>query len=307
MEKIIFQLRRVSRDSSQAEWETVKINSVIESSLSLVSGLLNASGITIEWSTTDETLSTHGDTVQLESVVQNLLVNSRDAFSENKIKDKLITIEVKQTDQSVVITYVDSAGGIPQSVSDRIFEPFFTTKAIGVGTGLGMSIARDIVRNHKGEITFSSEEGKGTTFAITLPKIEAKIQPQNQNANAAPSQLPHVLLVDDEPAITEILSAFLEDDFKITVSNDSEDALDIIANTTFDIILTDMRMPKVSGVRITEAAQKHQKSTPIILVTGQPSTDPQVKEALSKGAIKVINKPFENPSEIVRRVQQAIP
>jgi CheY-like chemotaxis protein len=245
-----------------------------------------------------------GDTVQLESVIQNLLVNSKDAFIENNIVGKYININVKSQDDSIVIIYNDTAGGMPPEVVEQIFEPFFTTKAIGLGTGLGMSIAKDIMNSHKGDLQINTIVGKGSTFTLTLPNITPA---QKEVDSIAPtesgvSSLPTLLIVDDEPSITEILSAFFEDEFDITATNSSAEALVLVKDNKYSAILTDMRMPKFSGVQVTEAAVKHQKETPVILVTGQPSTDPQVKLAIEKGACKVINKPFENPTEILNQI-----
>ena len=91
-------------------------------------------------------------------------------------KDGEITIYTEELENDVVIRLKDNGAGIPEKIKSRIWEPFFTTKAVGVGTGLGMSITYGIIEKHNGKIEFTSEEGQGTEFVITLPKKLRKVQ-----------------------------------------------------------------------------------------------------------------------------------
>jgi signal transduction histidine kinase len=107
----------------------------------------------------------------MESVLQNLIVNARDAFeTANVDAARKITISAKlSTNGMMIISVEDNAGGIPESVRNRIFDPFFTTKEVGRGTGLGLSLVHGIVKNHGGSIEVSSIVGQGTTFDIFIP------------------------------------------------------------------------------------------------------------------------------------------
>ena len=115
---------------------------------------------------------------QLNQVFMNILNNGIQAIPEDR-KDGEIKIYTEELDDNIVVRLTDNGVGIPEKIKNRIWEPFFTTKPVGVGTGLGMSITYGIIEKHNGKIELASEVGKGTEFAIYLPK---KLQPETKNA-----------------------------------------------------------------------------------------------------------------------------
>ncbi|MBF0360287.1 MAG: GHKL domain-containing protein [Oligoflexia bacterium] len=174
MDKVIKHLKIFSRKSDELSFKKINIHDPILEAHNLLAPLLKQENISIElkfkFATTISELKCFGDAVQLESVFQNLISNSKDAF-EN-IKDnrkKQITIETQlQEDNIIKIIYIDNAGGMPQEIMDKIFDPFFTTKGVGKGTGLGMSLSYEIIKQHSGKIFVKSTVGEGTTFEIFL-------------------------------------------------------------------------------------------------------------------------------------------
>ncbi len=119
-------------------------------------------------------------------------------------------------------------------------------------------------------------------------------------------ELPKVLIVDDEQDLGDILADYLEDEFTCSVCSNPEKALHLIKDTTFDIVISDMHMPKVDGFQIIEVVSKQQPDTPVILLTGNSRNDPIVIEALEKGAKGIITKPFNSPQEVLDYLKKFI-
>lgn len=173
MKKLTTHLRTFAREGTKKEnWEPINCTDVIEDSIMLLEPRLKYARIDIVRKFETNMPKIVADYSHLESVYQNLLSNSIDAFeSLDKDVSRKIIIDVHydKEAESVVTVYEDNAGGIPEAVLHKIFEPFFTTKPAGKGTGLGMSILFGIIKDHQGKIEASSEEGKGTIFEISLP------------------------------------------------------------------------------------------------------------------------------------------
>ncbi|MBF0206566.1 MAG: GHKL domain-containing protein [Oligoflexia bacterium] len=171
MSKVIQHLKVFSRKSEELDFREIDITIPITESLKLFAPQLRQESIeTILKFANSPPLRCLGDSVQLESVFQNLIANSKDAF-ENILdnRKKFINVEVKIDEDRIKIIYIDNAGGMPPQVMEKIYDPFFTTKGIGKGTGLGMNLAYEIIKQHSGKIVVSSNLGEGTTFEIYFP------------------------------------------------------------------------------------------------------------------------------------------
>ena len=120
------------------------------------------------------------------------------------------------------------------------------------------------------------------------------------------SDLPTILIIDDEVDLGEILADYLEDDFDCTVCSDPQEGLELIQQKTFSLVISDMQMPNVSGFEIIDMMTKKQPDTPVILLTGNSRNDPIVEEALKKGARGVITKPFNSPDEVIDYLKKFI-
>ncbi|MBF0298659.1 MAG: GHKL domain-containing protein [Oligoflexia bacterium] len=175
MSKVIKHLKIFSRKSDELSFKEINIHDPISEAYQLFAPQLKQDRIDVTLHFPQSpALKTLGDSVQLESVFQNLIANSKDAF-EN-IKDdrkKFIKIETSvgsiADENKIKIIYSDNAGGIPKEIIDKIYDPFFTTKSVGKGTGLGMSLAYEIIKQHTGKISVSSSVGMGTIFEIFFP------------------------------------------------------------------------------------------------------------------------------------------
>lgn len=303
-------LRQFARDSSQETKSLVDFNQVVNDALILFEKQLNFLGITFEISLPSPAVFVWGDPNQLESVIQNLLSNSRDAFQSQKSDgSKKITIKIDQDHDTLCFEYSDNAGGMSEEIMARMFDPFFTTKPPGKGTGLGMSISYDIIQKHLGLLEVNSQLGVGSTFRFSLPirdhqeeELPQRTKIAESGGEKAPSKLraekASILIVDDEPDLLTLLEAVLEEFFSIETHADGPSAVEALKIKHFDYILTDLKMPHFSGIRIIKAAQELQPHAVTIVMSGHAIDSEEAKEALNAGAAKVIAKPLPDPEEL---------
>jgi CheY-like chemotaxis protein len=193
------------------------------------------------------------------------------------------------------LTVSDTGSGMISEVMEHIFEPYFTTKEKGVGTGMGLSIVHGIVKNHKGGITVYSEPGKGSTFHVYLPIIrEIKEQPEAWEKEAISTGHESILLVDDEPALAELEKQMLERfGYEVAVRMSGIDALEMFRSQPdrFDLVITDMTMPKMMGDRLAKELVEIRPDIPIIICTGYSERMSEEK-AKRIGVKALIMKPF---------------
>jgi PAS domain S-box-containing protein len=167
MMKIIQHLRDFSRGSTGMK-EPLSINQIIENAFTLLNQQLKAHNIEVIKELAQDLPQIKADANQLEQVIINLIVNARDALDQKGGGEIKVVSRFKSPDK-VEILFSDTGIGMPPHIKNRIFEPFFTTKEAGKGTGLGLSISYRIIKDHGGDISVTSTEGKGTTFILTFP------------------------------------------------------------------------------------------------------------------------------------------
>jgi CheY-like chemotaxis protein len=181
------------------------------------------------------------------------------------------------------------------AVMERIFEPYYTTKEPGKGTGLGLSVIHGIVKNHGGDVTVNSKPGSGTTFCVYIPAIDRveEVEEQSQAVTELLEGKEHILLVDDEKVIIEMERQMLERlGYRVTARTSSKDALEVFAAgpDQFDLVITDMTMPNMTGDLLARKLLEMRSDTPIILCTGYNEGITEEK-ALALGIRKYIMKP----------------
>ena len=237
------------------------------------------------------------DDSRLGQLFVNLLVNAAQAVGEGDAQTNEIRI-VTLTDPSgnAVVEIRDTGPGIPEALLDRVFDPFFTTKAVGVGTGLGLAICHGIVSSMGGRITAGNREGGGAVFRVTLPPASdqpgaAQDAPHPTYAQAARAA---VLVVDDEPAVGVIMTRVLRG-YEVTSVTTAKAALALIdSGAAFDVILSDVMMPEMSGMELYSEllARNTRWAERMVFVTGGAFT-PAAKAFLDSVANERIDKPFE--------------
>jgi CheY-like chemotaxis protein len=205
------------------------------------------------------------------------------------------------------LTVRDTGHGIDHDTIGRIFDPFFTTKERGEGTGMGLSVVHGIIHGHDGAITVKSEPGEGSTFQVFLPLIKKETEEiQLETLPPLPKGDENVLFVDDEKVIVDIGGNTLERlGYSVIGKTSSKEALEIFRSQPdhFDLVITDMTMPNMTGMEFAEKLLQIRSDIPIILCTGFSDRVMQEK-ARSMGIREFINKPISprGLGESVRRV-----
>jgi CheY-like chemotaxis protein len=207
-------------------------------------------------------------------------------------KRGIITIRSEVQGRWVVVTVSDSGVGMSEDVRARCMEPFFTTKS-GEGTGLGLGSVYGIVRRHDGEVDIQSEEGRGTSIALSLPIEKSSKPPEASKPEPAPKNTLRILVVEDEPLVREVLSVYLtEDKHEIVTANDGREGLEKFKNSgNFDLVLTDRAMPEMNGDALAQEIKKLKPGQPIILLTGFGDLMTGAGEQ-PPGVDLVVGKPF---------------
>jgi len=202
----------------------------------------------------------------------------------------------------------DTGSGMDNETLEKIFEPYFTTKSQEEGSGLGLSVVHGILEQCNGSITVSSEEEKGTVFNAYFPWIPAKSDPAHlDTVQNIPGGKEHILLVDDETPVREMMTLMLERlGYQVTGFMYPNDALAefIKQPDLFDLMVTDMTMPQMTGVDLSRKVLHKKPGTPIILCTGFSSlTDPE--QARSIGVKGFIMKPVSK-KELANKVRELL-
>ncbi|MBW2130550.1 MAG: PAS domain S-box protein [Deltaproteobacteria bacterium] len=224
------------------------------------------------------------DPVQIHQVFMNLATNAAHAMREDggvltvTLEDLVVGPEEKARHPEltancryVKLTVADTGHGMERAVLERIFEPYFTTKVKGEGTGMGLAVVLGIVKSHKGVITVESEPGKGSTFEIYLPRCPERPPVECEEIVHIPRGNETILLVDDEPGMIETLQLMLlRLNYKVEARTGSLDALQAFrANPDkFDLVITDMTMPHMTGIELAREILGIRSNIPIILCTG---------------------------------------
>jgi PAS domain S-box-containing protein len=258
------------------------------------------------------------DPTQIHQVLLNLCTNAYYAMREKggvlKVslqeiligpEDQLAALEL-QPGRYLQLSVSDTGVGIRPEDMEKIFEPYFTTKPVNEGTGLGLSVVHGIVKSHKGYITVNSEPGKGTVFNLYFPCIAAA---EEAGATGAAEPLPggneHILVVDDEVFIIKIEQFLLENlGYRITATTSSMEALRLFEQqpADFDLVITDMTMPQMTGVELARKFLAIRPDIPIILCTGfnELINEKTAKEiGIREFALKPVSK--KEMAEMVRR------
>ncbi|MEO8904615.1 MAG: ATP-binding protein [Polyangiaceae bacterium] len=249
------------------------------------------------------------DEAHLGQVFINLLVNAAQAIPDGQSDAHEIRIVTSTaSDGRACIEVRDSGEGIPAAVIDRIFDPFFTTKPIGVGTGLGLSICHSIITGLGGTLTVKSLEGRGTSFRVALPASSAN-HVQVASAPSAPpasARRASVLVVDDEFAVGDLLRRVLRE-HDVTVFTRARQALELLGSgAQFDVILSDLMMPEMSGMEFFEQLTEHfpESAARTVFVSGGAFT-PAARAFLDRVTNERVEKPFE-PKRMRQLVQRLL-
>ena len=190
-------------------------------------------------------------------------------------------------------------------VKRRIFDPFFTTKGV-TNSGLGMSVSYGIIKRHGGEILVESEPGKGSTFAIHLP-TGYPVEETEAEVVQSPREVPpaRILVIDDDPSVQDILDQMLHlKGHQVSVASDGEEGIERFKTDPFDLVFTDLGMPKLSGWEVGRILKSINPSVPIAMITGW-GVELDREKMRESGIDLIISKPF-NFDRITQIVAEAM-
>jgi len=274
------------------------INKIITDTIELRAYQLKVDNIDIKLNFAASLPETMVDEHQLQQVLLNLINNAQHAIAEQS-KKGTITISTMQEGKNLRLEVSDTGPGIPNGIISKIFDPFFTTKTVGKGTGLGLSISYGIIKEHGGNIYAMSTPGKGSTFVVELPIIEKQIEDQTTPAEInikykASGKGRRALILDDEPTILELLKKALSDDeFHVDTASRSEDALKMLEKASYDIIISDIKMPGMGGKEFYRALKSIRPAAVnnIIFMSGD-SASQETQNFLKESGNLFLHKPF---------------
>ncbi len=277
---LIRQILTFSRQS-KLEQKPVHVTFIANETLNLLRASLPT---TIEIKKNFQTKSTvMADPTQIHQILMNLCTNAAHAMRENggilELNINDIKLDTYFTDKHpnmtpgtfLQVTVKDTGHGISPELKNRIFDPFFTTKEKGEGTGMGLSVVHGIIRNYGGTITVESEINKGAAFHVFIPAIEDEVTKDKETSKLLHGGDEKILFVDDEEFQVDICKQSLTNlGYSVMTRTSSIDALEVFQSAphNFDLVITDMTMPKMTGVELAKKLLDIRSDIPIILCTG---------------------------------------
>ncbi|MBU2429172.1 MAG: response regulator, partial [Proteobacteria bacterium] len=313
---LVKQILSFSRQSDR-EKKPVDIAMIIKESVKLLRASI-PSTIDITVDIHREPLLTIGDPTQMHQVIMNLCTNARHAMGDLPGQLTITAGYVSSLSQTERLTsglsegpYIrlvvaDTGCGMPANVLDRMFEPYFTTKPKGEGTGLGLSVIHRIITNNGGAISVKSIPGKGTSFLIFLPfhdSFEMAVSSEKKDLMTGNER---VLFVDDETTLVEMGNKILQRlGYQTRVTDSPEEALKIFKADPdrFDLLISDMTMPKITGERLAIECHKIRPQLPVIICTGfSESIKPERAKAANINAVLLKPLLIEDLAQAIRQV-----
>lgn len=315
---LVKQILAFSRLNEQ-EQKPVALNNIIDEALRLLRPAL-PSTISIKKRFLDAHDTILADPVQIHQVVMNLCTNAAHAMREKGGTLELSVIDTDSSDDELSLytglrhgayarlSVTDTGCGMKPEMLDDIFDPFFTTKGPGEGTGLGLSVVHGIVKDHGGLIVVNSEFGKGSTFHVYLPTVEAVFPAE---AGGPQSSIlggeERILFVDDEEMLVDLNFQRLSGlGYKVVTSTSSTDALKLFEAEPdrFDLVITDYTMPAMNGIDLARALSAIKPGIPVILISGL--NEKILPERLEKAGIGVFLSKTAGKRELAGLIRKVL-
>jgi signal transduction histidine kinase/ActR/RegA family two-component response regulator len=242
-----------------------------------------------------------GNSSELREVLTNMIFNAVDAMP----RGGRLSFSTGMDGDWVEVRVADTGIGMTEEVKRRVFDPFFTTKGV-TSSGLGLSVSYGIIKRHGGEILIETQPGEGTLFIIRLPRtpgempLPKKEVPALQEANGA-----RILVIDDDDSVRDILSQMLKaKGHRVVAASGGEEGIEHFKNGNFDLVFTDLGMPKVSGWEVGKAIKGINPRIPVAMITGWGMELSRAKMS-ENGIDLVISKPFDF-DRVLRLVSEAL-
>ncbi len=264
----------------------LEINTIVKESLKLMRASIPTM-VDIQTKISPEPKMIMGDPTEIHQIVINLCTNAAHAMKASggtlEVGITELALDKKTASRYedlsagdfVKLTVRDGGEGISPDILDKVFEPYFTTKKFGAGSGMGLAVVYGIVKKCKGVIKIESTVGEGTVVEVLFPKVEEEVPVKEAEQAKLPTGNERVLLVDDDPSIVNMIRQMLERlGYAVSSMTESTQALEQFNSTPddFDLVITDMAMPKMSGDALASELIKVRKDIPILLCTGHSDT-----------------------------------
>ena len=275
-------LKDFARQSNIVENKSIRINAAVKNTLLLAQSTLGKSSVELVLKLADNLPSMMGDLQSMEQIILNLILNAIQAIDHNQGRIK-ITTGIKATEGKIYISVSDNGRGIDPSISDKIFDPFVTTQQAEGGTGLGLSVTYNLVKAQGGEITFQSQEGKGTVFTVVFPvKLGEKAA--------------KILIVDDdEPVRSAIILALTQNrPCVVEAAASGTEALIKLGTQRPDLLILDIFMPEMDGLEVCRVLKNEPglSDMKVVIITGFPE-NPKLEEIVAMGYTHIMEKPLD--------------
>ena len=301
---VVRQLLSFAR-KTRLEKKPTNIVPIVKESLKLLRSSIPTS-IDIRQNIPEDVDTILANPTQINQVLINLCTNADHAMPhggiievvlKNEALDENVTSRYPDLNPGryVNLTVSDTGHGISEEDMDRIFDPYYTTKDVGKGTGMGLAVVHSIVKEHNGIITVKSKAGKGTTFSIFFPMVEKDVVMESEPADNLPMGNEKILFIDDEPSIVNIARQRLERlGYEVDAKMSPIEALELLRSKPdhFDLVITDLTMPKMTGDVLVKEILNIRPDIPVILCTGF-SEKIDEKKAKAIGAADYIEKPVD--------------
>jgi CheY-like chemotaxis protein len=269
--------------------------------------------ITLKVDIPDEVWPVEIDVAEFELALVNVAVNARDAMPQGgtfSVQARNVAGrpggKADQLGDRVELALTDTGTGIPSDVMAKIFDPFFTTKAVGKGTGLGLSQVYGFAQQSRGAVTATSENGRGTTITMVLPRSHAAVKPAVDTAGPRKRQARGegtILVVEDNPEVGDVTATLLEQlGYDVRRAENATEALQKLqSGEDIDLVFSDIVMPNgMNGIHLAQEVNEHYPKLPVLLTTGYSDV------AMSAGTrFPILRKPFELAG-LERAVREAL-
>ena len=295
------------RQSTRA---VVDVNEVVSDTLGMREHEHRGADLSVLVELAPEVPGVFADRHQIQQVLLNLVINAEQALRTTNQGGRVVVRTMHDSEsESVVIEVEDDGPGIPEEARTRIFDPFFTTKEVGHGTGLGLAVAQTIVQEHGGAIRVSTAADGGALFRVELPI--SGVQPGPRPRRALPSldtvRGSTVLVVEDEQALAAaVIEALSDTGLVVTYAPDGERALTHLRQTRYDLMVCDLKMPRVDGMSLYRSMQDEPGTCtpPVIFVTGEVA-DATAEQFLEDTGCRWLAKPFRL-AELLKVVRETL-
>ncbi|HEX7364714.1 MAG TPA: PAS domain S-box protein [Dehalococcoidia bacterium] len=310
--KIVQNLLRFARQHKPDRILT-DINELIERTLELQLYKLTTSNIKLTTRLAEGCLWVVVDYNQIQQVILNIVINAMQALAEVKHKGK-ITVTTGIDKDQVIISVADNGPGIDKENITKVFDPFFSTKAVGSGSGLGLSVCHGIIAEHDGNIYVESTKGEGATFIIELPSapedaavVKEKIAIKKKRPRRRRKVEKSILIVEDEPAICDVLVRVLsEDGHRVDIASSGKEALRKLKKKVYNLFIVDLKMPEMSGRQLYKIMQDKHPNTAdrVVFITGDTVT-PETQNFLTSTGRPYLRKPFDY-KELIKMAEEIL-